>query len=77
MSLFEKIFKHDRESEKALHSYTVFTELNGYKPIFHSWGGEIYESELVRSAINAIATRTPSTAALVMPPAYPAPSPAG
>ena len=53
MGLFEKIFKHDKESEKALHSYTVFTELNGYKPVFHSWGGEIYESELVRAAIDA------------------------
>ena len=53
MGLFEKIFKHDKESEKALHSYTVFTELNGYRPVFHSWSGEIYESELVRSAIDA------------------------
>lgn len=53
MSLFDKIFKKDRESEKALHTYTVFTELNGYKPVFRSWGGEIYESELVRAAIDA------------------------
>jgi len=53
MGLFEKIFKHDRESEKALQRYTVFTELNGYKPVFKSWGGEIYESELVRAAIDA------------------------
>ena len=53
MGLFERIFKHDRESEKALHTYTVFTELNGYKPVFRSWGGEIYESELVRAAIDA------------------------
>ena len=53
MGLFEKIFKHDRESEKALDSRIVFTELNGYRPVFHSWGGEIYESELVRSAIDA------------------------
>lgn len=53
MGLFSKIFKHDRESEKAQKQYTVFTELNGYRPVFHSWGGEIYESELVRSAIDA------------------------
>lgn len=53
MGLFEKVFKKDRESEKALHNYTVFTELNGYKPVFRSWGGEIYESELVRAAIDA------------------------
>lgn len=53
MGLFDFIFKHDKESEKARTSYTVFTELNGYRPVFHSWGGEIYESELVRSAIDA------------------------
>lgn len=53
MGLFEKIFKKDRESEKALHHYTVFRELTGYKPVFHSWGGEIYEVELVRAAIDA------------------------
>lgn len=53
MGLFEKVFKKDRESEKALHTYTVFTELNGYKPVFRSWGGEIYESELVRAAIDS------------------------
>lgn len=53
MGLFEKIFKHDKESEKALHVSTVFTELNGYRPVFHSWRGELYESELVRAAIDA------------------------
>ncbi len=53
MGLFSKIFKHDRESEKAQKQTTVFTELNGYRPVFHSWGGEIYENELVRSAIDA------------------------
>jgi len=53
MSFFDKIFKKDRESEKVLQKYTVFTELNGYRPVFHSWGGQIYESELVRAAIDA------------------------
>ena len=53
MGLLQKIFKNDRETEKAKHSYTVFTELNGYRPVFKSWGGEIYENEMVRSAIDA------------------------
>lgn len=53
MSFFDKIFKKDRESENVLQKYTVFTELNGYRPVFHSWGGQIYESELVRAAIDA------------------------
>lgn len=53
MGFFEKIFRKDRESEKALKHSTVFRELNGYRPVFHSWGGEIYEVELVRAAIDA------------------------
>lgn len=30
--------------------------LNGYTPRFTSWGGEVYESELIRAAISARAT---------------------
>lgn len=30
----------------------AFKMLNGYEPKFTTWGGEIYESELVRAAIN-------------------------
>jgi len=30
-----------------------FEMLNGYEPRFTSWGGSLYESELIRSAINA------------------------
>lgn len=31
----------------------TFKMLNGYEPRFTSWGGNLYESELIRSAINA------------------------
>ena len=34
----------------------TFRLLNGYNPRFTSWTGGMYESELVRAAINAIAT---------------------
>lgn len=55
MSLFDRIFRPDkaRESQKALDVSTAFKTLNSYKPVFHDWHGEIYESELVRSAIDA------------------------
>jgi len=56
MGLFEKIFrpKDAKESEKVLNSaYSLFRELNGYRPAFTDWNGEIYESELVRAAIDA------------------------
>ena len=54
MGLFEKIFG---KSPKPKGEYEgVFRVLNGYTPHFTSWGGSIYESELVRAAINVRAT---------------------
>ena len=49
MGLFEKIFK----KEKNLYPQSFFTTLSAYTPVFTSWAGSIYESELVRSAIDA------------------------
>lgn len=51
MGLFD-IFLKDRPKVKE-ENIQVFKMLNGYQPTFTSWGGEIYESELVRAAINA------------------------
>ncbi|MBR6052098.1 MAG: phage portal protein [Clostridia bacterium] len=56
MSLFDKIFRPDKakESEKALENARgLFKTLTAYKPVFTSWGGCIYESEIVRAAIDA------------------------
>lgn len=54
MGLFDFIFGHrPKESTKP---ETVFKMLNGYTPRFTSFGGEVYESELIRAAINARAT---------------------
>lgn len=53
MGLFEKIFK--RPSLRG-ESDGFFKTLTAYSPAFTTWGGRIYESELVRSAINARAT---------------------
>ena len=53
MGLFEKLFP-SREQEKLRNvPYTSFKLLNGYTPVFHTWRGSIYESELVRAAIDA------------------------
>lgn len=51
MGLFD-IFLKNRPKENNTQVQT-FRMLNGYQPRFTTWGGEIYESELVRSAINA------------------------
>jgi hypothetical protein len=54
MGLFDILFK-SRPKERGQYEGT-FKMLNGYTPRFTTWGGEIYESELIRSAINARAT---------------------
>lgn len=56
MSLFDKIFRPDKakESEEALkNARSYFQTLTAYRPVFTNWGGAIYESEIVRAAIDA------------------------
>lgn len=53
MSLFDRIFGYWRERDRRRDAYTIFKMLNGYTPRWSTWGGEIYESELVRAAIDA------------------------
>lgn len=49
MGLFEKIFK--RQPQVYVND-GYFKTLTAYAPVFTSWGGRLYESELVRSAID-------------------------
>lgn len=54
MGLFERIFGRKPPEPKG--QYTgEYKLLNGYTPCFRRFDGSIYESELVRAAINAIA----------------------
>ena len=56
MGLLDSIFRPQKaaEQEKALReANTTFTTLTAYKPRFSSWDGMIYESDLVRAAIDA------------------------
>ena len=56
MSLFDFIFRPNeaKKSQDALKdAYTMFRTLTAYRPAFTSWGGAIYESEIVRAAIDA------------------------
>lgn len=55
MGLFEKIFGN-RPKEKKDEFVEQFKMLDGYTPRFTSFGGGVYESELIRAAINARAT---------------------
>ena len=51
MGFFQKIFGNNKPPRGYEQGW--FEMLNGYVPVFHSWGGDIYERELVRSAIDA------------------------
>ena len=53
MGLFDKIFKRPGPRSNP---QGFFKTLTAYAPVFTTWGGQIYESELVRAAINARAT---------------------
>ena len=54
MSLFDKIFGNRPKPQGEFKG--AFKMLTGYTPHFTTWGGSVYESELVRAAINARAT---------------------
>lgn len=55
MGLFERIFGNRPKEPKGQYE-SVFKMLNGYTPRFTSFEGGVYESELIRAAINARAT---------------------
>ena len=55
MGLFDKLFpKETKPQEESWHRHSdTFRLLTAYEPIFHDYYGSIYESELVRSAIES------------------------
>ena len=53
MSLFTDIFRPNKSQQNAVHGGQIFKTLTPYKPVFHTWQGSIYESELIRAAIYA------------------------
>ena len=52
MGIFEKIFGK-REPVAAAKARATFQLLEGYTPIFQTWNGSIYESDLIRAALDA------------------------
>jgi HK97 family phage portal protein len=56
MSLFDRIFRpaEAEKSDEALNkARSLFQTLTAYQPVFTNWGGAVYESEIVRAAIDA------------------------
>lgn len=53
MGLIDKILGRDNKVTQVIDAGKTFKLVSGYEPVFHDWKGEIYESLLVRSAIDA------------------------
>lgn len=70
MGLFDKIFGKRPEPKGKYEG--DFKMLTGYTPHFTRWGGNAYESELVRAAINARATHISKLKVEIMGSAKPA-----
>lgn len=54
MGLFDWLFGNKPKKQGQYEG--AYKMLNGYTPHFTSWNGHLYESELVRASINALAT---------------------
>lgn len=52
MGIFEKIFGR-REPAAAMKAKATFQLLEGYTPMFRTWSGSIFESDLIRAALDA------------------------
>ena len=70
MGLFDYIFKN--RPKPAGEYKGEFKMLNGYVPHFTSYGGSLYEQELIRAAINARATHVSKLKVEIMGAARPA-----
>lgn len=70
MGLFDYIFKNRPKPEGEYKG--AFKMLNGYTPRFTSYGGSLYEQELIRAAINARATHISKLKVEIMGAARPA-----
>ena len=53
MGLLEKILGRRDPEPVSLKQAKMFQVLDGYVPAFHTWNGSIYESDLIRSALDA------------------------
>lgn len=56
MALFDFLFKKAPEPDGKYEG--IIRMLTGYEPRFTSWNGSIYESDLIRASIHALATHT-------------------
>lgn len=51
LGLFEKLF--GKKEQPVLKARQTFQLLDGYVPSFHTWNGSVFESDLIRAALDA------------------------
>lgn len=75
MGLFQKtldkILGRDEKAKLVIEAGETFKMISGYEPVFRDWRGEIYESMLVRAAIDARARHASKLKAQLMGSAKP------
>lgn len=68
MGLFESIFGKQKIAKPSQGFWML---LDGYTPTFTSWGGELYESEVIRAAVHASANHVSKLSVKVLGSAQP------
>ena len=59
MGLFEKVFgRKSKQLTANAGRGSIFQTLTAYSPAFTTWGGQLYEDELIRATVDAIARHT-------------------
>lgn len=53
MGLLDSIFRPNRQRDEVIRASDTFKTLTAYRPAFTTWNGAVYESDLVRAAIDA------------------------
>ena len=53
MGLFEQLFPKKEKDKKKIQVANSFEGLTAYRPVFTSWDGQLYESELIRAAVDS------------------------
>ena len=54
LGLYEKLFgKKEQEKPAVVKASHTFQLLDGYTPTFSTWNGDVYESDLIRAALDA------------------------
>lgn len=58
MGLFDKLFKRPARVGSGVGDGSAWETLTAYRPMFSTWDGKLYENELIRASVDAIARHT-------------------